>query len=254
MNVLTLEYDIQWQNTDANLAYLEEEIAKVQHVKIDIIILPELFHCGFGADISCAEIMHGTTHRWMQLIAQRYDTLVIGSVMIKEKGKLYNRCIAQHPDGKYQTYDKIHLFCQGIVPENTQFTKGSSTTIIYWRGVKIMPLICFDIRFPATSMNYTLNNEYAYDLLVYVANWPAARQHAWDTLLPARAIENQSYVIGVNRTGTDKNSIKYSGNTASYDAAGNPLRTQILSPVCSLIYIDIEKIQEFRVNYPFLDK
>ena len=215
--VALIQTDLYWEDVTANLSSLEEKIAAIEKT-IDVIVLPEMFNTGFTMNRSVAEPVNLTTTRWMKQIAEQTDALVIGSFAVKEGKELYNRLFYVFPDGTFIYSDKRHLFRMG--EEHETYTPGNSRKIIDWRGWKICALVCYDLRFPVWSRNTESD---PYDLLIYVANWPARRAHAWKTLLMARAIENQSYVIGVNRIGTDANEISYQGDSVAHDFLGEPI-------------------------------
>ena len=180
-----------------------------------------MFTTGFSMNqISIAETMGGPTIKWMVTTAKINRMELVGSVVIKENAQYFNRLFFIHPNGHIETYDKRHLFT--LAKENDQYTSGEERLIVFYKGWRICPLICYDLRFPVWSRN---TNEY--DLLVYVANWPSIRIHAWDTLLKARAIENMSYCIGVNRVGKDENGYEYNGHTAIYNFLGEKLSRTI---------------------------
>jgi predicted amidohydrolase len=175
-----------------------------------------MFNTGFTMNAAeLAEPMGGKTMQWMNNIAQQYDCVITGSLIISEKGKYYNRLIWMKPDGSYKHYDKRHLF--GLGKEDDTYTAGDKKLIVELKGWKICPVICYDLRFPV----WLRNVGQTYDLLLIVANWPERRALHWRTLIPARAVENQSYVIGVNRVGHDGNEIYHSGDSTCIDPNGN---------------------------------
>ncbi|MCE7067235.1 amidohydrolase [Dyadobacter sp. CY326] len=217
LSVALIQTDLFWEDTTANLASLEEKIAMLSE-KADVIVLPEMFNSGFTMNTAVAEPLNFTTTRWMKQIAAQTQALLIGSFAVKDEGKFYNRLLCVQPDGSYLYNDKRHLFTFG--KEDQTYTPGNAKLIIDYKGWKICPLVCYDLRFPVWSRNVAAD---PYDLLIYVANWPAKRAHAWNTLLKARAIENQSYVVGVNRIGVDPNGLTYQGDSVALDYLGEPL-------------------------------
>jgi len=218
--VSTIQTTLEWENVNTNLAHFETKIHALPQT--DLIVLPEMFNSGFSMNAEgLAEEPNGFTSQWMLKMAEKKDALVAGSIIIRENGDFFNRLIAACPDGKILTYDKRHLF--SMAEEDKTFASGSSRVIVPWRGWKILPLVCYDLRFPVWSRNTTSDGDLHYDLLIYVANWPAARILAWDTLLKARAVENLAYCVGTNRTGEDENGIKYNGHTGIYDPKGNTI-------------------------------
>lgn len=245
--VALIQTDLVWENVTANLATLEEKIAALPEA-VNVIVLPEMFSTGFSMNASrLAEVMNVTTTRWMKLIAAQTQALVIGSFQVKEEGNYYNRLLCMRPDGTCDAYDKRHLFRMGA--EQETFKPGTLRLIIDWKGWRICPLICYDLRFPVWSRQPAEN---PYDVLLYVANWPAARAYAWNTLLRARAIENLSYVVGVNRVGTDGNGIAHAGGSLAVDFLGEVL-TDLGETECERIVHLIKEPQErHRAAFPAL--
>ena len=220
LKVTLIQADLHWQDITANLAMLEEKIWEIKE-PTDLIILPEMFTTGFTMDTSTyAEPMNFTTMKWMKQQALQTGAVVTGSYIVKEEGGFYNRLLWVSPEENYATYNKRHLF--RMANEEKSFTMGKERLICEWKGWRICPLICYDLRFPVWSRNQycALEKTMNYDLLIYVANWPTTRIWAWDTLLQARAAENLSYVVGVNRVGKDGNEIAYNGHSAIIDPRG----------------------------------
>lgn len=211
-----------WEDIDRNLAMFSKKIKEIL-TSPDLVVLPEMFTTGFTQKPhAVAEPMEGRSMQWMQQNASKKKCVITGSVIIREKDKYYNRLIWMPPDGNYQCYDKRHLFT--FAGENKYYTAGESQLIVKLWGWKIMPLICYDLRFPVWSRNtYESETGFAYDCMLNVANWPGSRSHVWRVLLMARAIENQAYVIGLNRIGKDKNNIVYSGDSAVISPRGDNL-------------------------------
>jgi predicted amidohydrolase len=204
-----------WEDVDQNLKQFESKIDLISQ-PTDLIVLPEMFTTGFTMDPKAyAESHEGKGLNWMQLIAKDKNTALVGSISIKDRDKFYNRLYWVFPDGSYKYYDKKHLFSMGN--ENKKYHAGNSRIIIDYKGWKICPLICYDLRFPVWSRNTKKNS---YDILIYIANWPAVRAHPWKQLLIARAIENQCFVIGLNRVGKDINKIEHSGDSMVINAKG----------------------------------
>ena len=216
LNVVGIQADLFWENPTKNLAYFEDKINNLSE-NIDLVVLPEMFTTGFTMNPEkVAEKMNGITISWMQKMASEKQIAITGSLVIQEDKKYYNRLVFVHPSGKIETYDKRHSFT--LAGENKVYTSGNKKLIIAYKGWRICPLICYDLRFPVWARN-TEN----YDLLIFMANWPVTRIKAWNILLKARAIENMSYVIGVNRTGKDANKYKYSGNSLIVDYLGETI-------------------------------
>lgn len=203
-----------WENVDKNLQNITLRLSAIRE-KTDLIILPEMFNTGFTMNAAAlAETMDGKTIQWLKDTARKYDCVVTGSIIVKENDKFYNRLIWMRPDGTHEQYDKRHLFALG--KEHETYTPGTKKLIVELKGWKVCPVVCYDLRFPVWLRN--VNAEY--DLLLVVANWPERRALHWRTLIPARAVENQSYVIGVNRVGHDGNQVYHSGDSTCIDPNG----------------------------------
>src|ERR1039457_2653745 len=196
LKITLIQYDVSWEDSLKNLASYKKMIGEIQE-STDIIILPEMFNTGFSMNPErCAETMRGPAMKFMKEIARVTECLIIGSILINDSRVFYNRLVAMCPDGSYQTYDKRHLF---ILSDENRFMKaGTERIIVNWKGWKIRPLICYDLRFPVWSRNTWDNGQYEYDLLVYPSNWPASRAHVFKSLLVERAIENVDFVADVN--------------------------------------------------------
>ena len=211
-----LQVDLAWEDREQNLRIFSEKINDIIE-QVDLIVLPEMFSTGFSMNAAAlAENINGPTVKWLQETAKKKNSAITGSIIIEEEENFYNRLFFVFPNGTFKTYDKRHTFT--LAKEDQTYTAGKERLIVEYKGWKICPLICYDLRFPVWARN-TVD----YDLLIYVANWPETRIHAWDILLQARAIENMSYCIGVNRTGLDGNEYKYNGHTAVYDCLGKNL-------------------------------
>ena len=220
LNVVAIQANLIWENSMANLQSFENTINQLQ-LDTDLVVLPEMFSTGFTMKpIKVAESMKGTTIKWMKEIAIKKEIAIVGSLVIEENDNFYNRAVFVHPNGTIETYDKRHSF--SLAGEDEEYTSGEDRLIVHYKGWKICPLICYDLRFPAWSR---YNNDY--DVVLYMANWPKPRILAWDTLLRARAIENMSYCIGVNRVGIDANGYEYIGHTSAYDFLGARLANTI---------------------------
>ncbi len=217
LSVTLIQSSLHWENADANLKMFDEKIGRITG-KAEIVILPEMFTTGFSMHPEkLAEKPDGKTIQWMKETAQREKIILTGSIIMEEEGKYFNRLIWMHPNGQYASYDKRHLF--GYAGENKHYTQGNKKFIASVNGWKIFPVICYDLRFPVW-LRQSPGPENQYDLLICVANWPESRAHAWKTLLQARAIENQCFVAGVNRTGTDGNHISHAGDSCIVDPSG----------------------------------
>ena len=214
MKIALIQIPLVWEDPKLNRAYIEQKINTLES-NTDLVVLPEMFTTGFTMQPErVAEIMQGETIVWMQSLAKAKNCAITGSLVIIEKGNFYNRLLFVFPSGEIHYYNKRHLFT--LAGEDKSYTKGSQKLIIEYRGWKICPLICYDLRFPVFARNVE-----QYDLLLYIANWPTIRIQAWDTLLKARAVENMSYTIGVNRVGKDEKDYDYSGHSQVVDFLGN---------------------------------
>lgn len=215
---------------------------------VDLIILPEMFTSGFTMSPQVvAEAMDGDTIQWMLALANRKGAAIVGSLVIKEHNNYYNRLVFVHPNGVVDSYDKRHTFT--LAGEDKVYTKGEAQLIVNYKGFKIKPLVCYDLRFPVWSR---LSDNY--DVLLYVANWPTKRILAWDTLLQARAIENMSYCIGVNRVGLDANKYQYPGHSQAYNALGDKLtRLKPNTEDIALVTLSKSHVETTRNKLRFLD-
>lgn len=247
LKVTLIQSELHWEHAQANLANftkLIDNFAEATH----LVILPEMFTTGFSMNApALAESMDGHTVRWMQQIATEKQIAITGSVIIQESGAFYNRLIFVYPNGTLVSYDKRHTFT--LAGEDKVYTAGTANTLIEYKDFTICPQICYDLRFPVWARN-TCN----YDLLFYVANWPKVRTNAWDALLKARAIENMSYCIGVNRIGTDGLGYEYSGHSAVYDPLGELISTSAMeSAFAQTVVLDKAKMLETRQKLGFLN-
>jgi predicted amidohydrolase len=244
INVTLIQSDIIWEDRILNLKKYQEKLNQIEST--DLIILPEMFTTGFSmSPKGISESMNGETIQWMKANASKMNTAICGSIIIEEDGKYFNRFIWVSPDGSIHHYDKRHLF--SFAGENKNYTPGDEKIIIEYKGWKICPLICYDLRFPVWS-----RNSEDYDLLIYVANWPDKRKSSWKSLLTARAIENQCYVIGVNRVGEDSKNY-YSGDSSLINALGETLYTN--SHIEEMYSTTISKydLNKVRTQLPFLN-
>lgn len=246
MNVALLQMPIQWNAPSENMRYVEEAVLATNQ-EIDVLILPEMFTTGFAVDPLTANADQGDALRWMVALAARLDAAVAGSVMVEEDGRFYNRLYFVKPDGEIVAYDKRHLFAYG--GEDQHYSSGTERVVVEFRGVRFMLQVCYDLRFPVWS-RYTADS--AYDAIIYVANWPSSRIAVWDTLTKARAIENQCYVLAVNRIGTDA-ACEYSGGTRVVSPYGKVLgeardgEEQLL-----VAELDMARLHAFRHKFPVL--
>lgn len=246
LNIAFIQADLKWENAEANRALFSEEINRISE-ETDLIILPEMFTTGFSMNAEkLAEPTKGPSLEWMQQQARNKNAAIAGSVIISENNNYYNRLFFVFPNSSYKLYDKRHTFT--LAKEDETYTAGKERLIVDFKGWKICPLICYDLRFPVWARNTE-----DYDLLIYVANWPEKRVNAWDALLKARAIENMSYCIGVNRTGEDGDGYVYNGHSAAYDELGTALTELNRSEsFITEISLDKSKLYETRKKLKFL--
>jgi len=249
MKIALIQNKIYWEDASKNIAHFSELITSI--AEVDIVVLPEMFSSGFTMNSKkVAQTMSGDAVKWLKQTAQELGVVIIGSLVISEENKYFNRLIWADPSGSIKTYDKRHLF--RMANENNFFTAGKERVIINYKGIRFCPLICYDLRFPVWSRNKGSNdNNPVYDCLIYVANWPEARTEAWKSLLQARAIENQAYVIGVNRVGSDDNGINYSGDSRCFSPKGERLDDfKSNEPQIEIIEINMEQLDEYRKKFP----
>ncbi len=239
-----IQPDVFWEDKDKNRRMFDEIIGRLSQTT-DLIILPEMFSTGFSMQPSLmAEHMNGPTIRWMGEIAREFNAVVTGSIIISEKNKFLNRLIWMPPDGNLKYYDKRHLFRMG--EENQKYSAGNRKLITNWKGWRFRPLVCYDLRFPVWSRN---RNDY--DMLIYVANWPEVRRKVWKNLLVARALENQAFVIGVNRVGIDGRDISYAGDSMIVDPRGNIVsRISVCDESVKTINLSLIELISFREKFP----
>ena len=280
LSITTIQTNLHWEDKSANLKMLEQKINSIKE-KTEIVVLPEMFSTGFSMKTeTLAETMEGETVQWMKRIAAEKKIILTGSLIIKERalspsehtsaakngseargGEVYhNRLIWMQPDGQYGVYDKRHCFA--FAGEDEHYTAGTKRLIASVKGWKINLLVCYDLRFPVWARQTSSPNPSPqaekgattpeYDVLIYVANWPEKRIHAWKTLLQARAIENQCYVVGTNRVGDDGNNIHYSGESMIVDPLGEVLYTKKDEEDIFTIALDKTHLQTRREKFPFL--
>ncbi len=246
LKITVFQGHLFWENIDKNLQNISLRLAGIRE-KTDLIILPEMFTTGYSMNAAkLAEPMYGKSMQWMQETAQKFGAVVTGSLIIEEAGHYYNRLIWMRPDGTYAQYDKRHLFT--MAKEEDTYTAGTEKLIVELNGWKICPVICYDLRFPV----WLRNVDAEYDLLIVVANWPEKRSLHWRTLIPARAIENLAYVIGVNRVGHDGNEVYHSGDSECIDPAGNVVYYKRDEEDVYTFSILAEEVIKARRYFPFL--
>src|SRR5579863_83061 len=266
LTVTTIQADLQWEDQPANLRRLEEKIDGIG-MQTELVILPEMFPTGFSMrPETFAEQMDGPTVTWMRAVAARKKIILTGSLIIEEDGCYFNRLIWMLPTGQYGCYDKRHRFA--YAGEDEHYTAGQKRLVASVKGWKVLLLVCYDLRFPVWSRQQpTLAAETSamagssaeippqaaleYDLIIYVANWPDRRSHAWKTLLQARAIENQSYVVGVNRVGEDGNGIAHSGDSMIIDPLGETLYHAAPTEEVFTLTLTKDRLDTVRERFPF---
>lgn len=250
LKITIVQTSLVWEDAEANLEHFSDKLKKIASGETDLIILPEMFTTGFSIHREkIAEEPSGKGFKWMQRIADEKNCVITGSIAVKENGKLYNRLYWVKPGGDFHTYDKRHLF--RMAGENEHFTAGTKKLITELKGWKICPLICYDLRFPVWSRNTWKKEKADYDLLIYVANWPAVRSYPWKQLLIARAIENQAYVAGVNRIGEDGNNFAHSGDSAVIGPRGELFTDDLKNEdVIITTELNASLLLEFRKNFP----
>lgn len=247
LKITLVQTPLAWENGEANRKMFDGLLKAIRKNSTNLIILPEMFATGFSMKASkLAESMNGPSVEWMREMAFNKNAVLCGSLIIKEKGKFYNRLVWAQPDGTVLHYDKRHLF--RMAKEEKIFTDGKKKLIVNLNGWNVCPLVCYDLRFPVWSRSHG-----DIDLLLYVANWPERRRYAWKQLLIARAIENQCYVAGLNRIGNDGNNISYSGDSVVLDPFGMPL-SNIKKNKSDVVTVTLsyKKLAAFRKVFPVM--
>ncbi len=242
----------QWHRIEENLACFSSLLAKITQ-PTDIIVLPEMFTTGFTMDSALvAEKMGGRTHNWLLARAASMNAAICGSIVVEEDGHYYNRFLWVTPDGHTEYYDKRHLF--RMADEHDHYQPGNRLITIEYKGWRIRPMVCYDLRFPVWARNQVEQGRPAYDLLLYVANWPASRISAWDALLRARAVENLAYSAGVNRLGKDEKDIIYNGHSGVYGPKGETIYFMEETEVIARVALGKTDLEAYRQQFPaYLD-
>ena len=249
LHVTSIQADLQWQDKKANLKHFDQLLKEVPS-ETDLVLLPETFNTAFPVDPKVfAETTDGYTMQWMKQKTTALNAVVCGTLLLEVDGHYHNSLVWMRPDGSYELYHKRHTFTMG--GEIQLVEHGSEFLIMELKGWRIKPMVCYDIRFPVWSKNHFENGHYDYDLGIYLANFPASRMNVWNTLLQARAIENQAYYIGVNRIGEDPEGVHYSGCSQVINAKGEiiSMAKNEMESVVSCI-LDYEKLQGFREKFP----
>jgi predicted amidohydrolase len=243
LSVTLVQAALAWEDPSANRRRIGELIGDLG-VTTDLVVLPEMFTTGFTMDpASNAETMEGASVAWLADTARRHGVTLCGSLVIAEGGRFYNRLVWMSPDGERRHYDKRHLF--RMAGEHRHYTAGTRRELMRLKGWRVYPLICYDLRFPVWSRGAD-----AFDLQIFVANWPAARRSAWRALLPARAVENQCYCVGVNRVGTDGNGIAYAGDSLVADYLGNVTGDLGAGECVITVMLDAAGLVRYREKFP----
>ena len=247
LRVTLVQAGLAWHDPDANRRRFEQLLLPLASCT-DLVVLPEMFTTGFTmAATSVAEPAAGPTVDWLRMMAARMNAVVTGSVATQDGNAHFNRLIWMRPGGTHESYDKRHLF--RMAHEHEHYSAGTRRLLVDLGGWKICPMVCYDLRFPVWSRN-RIGTATGYDVLVYVANWPERRRHAWQTLLRARAIENLSYCIGVNRVGKDGNEVSYTGDSAAIDFLGQPMTSAVESESVQTVTLERASLDTFRSKFP----
>ncbi|MGC4040762.1 MAG: amidohydrolase [Flavobacterium sp.] len=246
MKIALIQTSLIWENPLENRSHLAQKITGFME-DVDLIVLPEMFSSGFTMNPQAvAEKMDGETVLWLQHLAKAKDCAITGSLVIEENGNYYNRLVFVYPTGEIKTYDKRHLFT--MAGEHQHYAAGIKKLIVEYKGFRICPLVCYDLRFPVFSRNAE-----DYDVLLYVANWPKPRINAWDILLKARSVENICYTVGVNRIGTDHNNHEYVGHSQVVDFLGDYILQPQEADAVFIVELDKGKLMETRNKLNFLN-
>ncbi len=244
LTLTLIQADLVWENPTANREQFERAIRTLQ-MPTDVILLPEMFSTGFSMHPEqLAEDMNGPTLDWMRAVSAGAQADLAGSLIIREHGRFFNRFIWMKPDGHFEYYDKRHLF--RMAGEDRKYMAGKQRVIINVKGWKVLPLLCYDLRFPVWARNR--DNEY--DILVYAANWPERRISHWDSLLTARAVENQAYVAAVNRVGLDGTGVMHTGHSRVVDYLGRIKANLGESARTQTVTLEKEELERFRQKFP----
>lgn len=245
LKVTLVQTELAWEDRDANLLHFDQLLDGIDEAT-NLILLPEMFSTGFSMKPEgLAETLEGRTVAWLKDRATKSKAVVCGSIIIEEEGKYYNRLVWMQPDGNYHTYDKRHLFT--MANEQDHYTAGKERLIVELNGWKVCPQVCYDLRFPVWN-----RNKGDYYVLLFVANWPERRSFAWKNLLQARAIENQAFVLGLNRVGTDGNKVYHSGDSTVLDPLGEILFTKADQAFTQTFTLSAQRLQYVREKFPFL--
>lgn len=243
LRVTTIQNILHWEDEQANLKMFEQQLSGLQGTT-DLVVLPEMFNSGFSMQPkSVAQSMQGSSVQWMRDQAKALGCAICGSLAINEQGQFVNRFLFVHPDGQIEQYDKRHCF--RMAGEHLVYSAGEQRVVINYLGWRILPQVCYDLRFPVFSRNRD-----DYDLAIYVANWPKPRRHPWQVLLQARAIENLCYSVGVNRVGEDANANQYSGDSMVVDFKGDVLFHHQDQVQINTQHLSLQALHQFKEKFP----
>lgn len=247
IDLLLIQMQIHWHDAKANCEKISHRLAQDVRPQ-DIVLLPEMFNSGFSMQPDkVAETMDGETMQWMRSTAEKYQSVLVGSLAIREEQQCVNRMIWMNADGSYQYYDKKHLF--RLAGEHQRYHPGQDRVVIEHRGWRFLLQVCYDLRFPVWCRQQNMD----YDVMLLVANWPDARANAWNTLIPARAVENQCYVAALNRVGSDARDLVYAGDSQVVDYLGKPLCHLGSESKNNRVQLDYEQLQQSRQQLPFYE-
>jgi predicted amidohydrolase len=247
LRLALVQSELYWESPSANLAMFEEKLAPLSDV--DVVVLPEMFNTGFTMNTTeMSEPENFTTFKWMKLMSARLQSAITGSFIVRTGEGVFNRLYWVNPDGSFHHYDKRHLF--RMASEDEHFSAGSERLILEYKGWRIAPFICYDLRFPVWSRNSVIDGKLEYDLAIYVANWPEPRSNAWTNLLVGRAMENSAYVCGVNRTGVDGVGVPYAGDSLACDPRGTYLVEPASEEGIFIAEMSMEALGTYRKKFP----
>ena len=248
LTIKLIQPSIKWHDAATNRKLLAEKLAQNDQ-QVDLIVLPEMFTTGFTMETTTqCEPEGGPTYDWMIQMAEQSNSVITGSIIVESNGNMFNRMLWAGPDGTVSFYDKRHLF--RMAEENQSFSQGNKIKTFELKGWRIRPAICYDLRFPVWCRNTVAGGGLDYDILLLVANWPAARIQAWDALLKARAIENQSYCIGVNRVGMDGEGVAYNGHSGCYNYLGSQVSYLAENESVELCTLSKQELMDYRGKFP----
>jgi predicted amidohydrolase len=243
LHIAMVQSELAWEEPSANREHFERALEDLPR-EVDLVLLPEMFSTGFSMNAEVlAEPVGGETEAWLQALAAEQDAAITGSLPVRDGNAIYNRLLFATPDGHCRHYDKHHLFTMST--ENDHYSAGNARLVVEWRGWRICPMVCYDLRFPVFS-----RNREDYDLAVYVANWPAVRREHWRQLLVARAIENLACVVGVNRVGSDARGLDYSGDSLAIAADGNLIRDMENENGAARVILSGAALRSYREGFP----